>query len=115
MSKPIITAIFCSCLVSCVALAANESASLDLSSTTHGASISPKKTVVDINQATVNTLMTLHGLAEKKAQAIVTYREDHGKFSSVDQLVAVKGIGNKLLEKLKANNPNRIVCKTPHT
>ena len=110
MSKPMITALFCSCLVSCVALAANESASLDFSSTAHGASVPSKEPVVDINQASVKALMTLHGLAEKKAQAIVAYREDHGEFSCIDQLVAVKGIGNKLLEKLKANNPDRMIC-----
>ena len=115
MSKPIITAIFCSCLASCAVLAANESVLIDNSSNAQGASISSKEPVVDINQANVSTLMTLHGLAEKKAQAIVAYREDHGEFSSVDQLVAVKGIGKKLLEKLKANNPNRIVSKVSRT
>ena len=110
MSKPIITAIFCSCLVSCVALAANESMSTDLPINAPHASIPLAEPVVDINQANVSTLMTLHGLAEKKAQAIVKYRQAHGGFKGVDQLVAVKGIGDKLLEKLKANNPDRIIC-----
>tara|TARA_B100000886_G_C20335992_1_gene454519 strand:- start:677 stop:949 length:273 start_codon:yes stop_codon:yes gene_type:complete len=84
-------------------------------STSPHASVSLDDPVVNINQASVNILMTLHGLAEKKAEAIVAYREAHGEFSSVDDLVVVKGIGKKLLEKLKANNPNRIVSKVSHT
>ena len=115
MSKSIITGIFCSCLVSSVALAANESMSTVAPSTSPHASVSLDDPVVNINQASVNILMTLHGLAEKKAEAIVAYREAHGEFSSVDDLVVVKGIGKKLLEKLKANNPNRIVSKVSHT
>ena len=114
MSKQIIIATFFSCLVSCAVLAANESVLIDNSSNTQGASIPLKEPVVNINQASIKNLMTLHGLAEKKAQAIVAYREAHGEFSSADQLVAVKGIGKKLLEKLKANNPGRIVCKASH-
>ncbi|MBV52711.1 MAG: competence protein ComEA [Coxiellaceae bacterium] len=115
MSKPIITAIFCSCLVSCVALASNEPASLDHSSNAQVAYMPLKEPVVDINQASIKVLMTLHGLAEKKAQAIVEYRQAHGEFSGVDQLIAVKGIGKKLLEKLKANNSGRIACKASNT
>jgi competence protein ComEA len=36
----------------------------------------------------------------KKAEAIVAYRSEHGPFKSVDELVNVKGIGDKMLEQL---------------
>ena len=41
----------------------------------------------------------LHGVGEAKARAIVEYREAHGAFASVDQLLEVKGIGAATLEK----------------
>jgi competence protein ComEA len=54
--------------------------------------------VVDINKADIETLTLLKGIGEKKAKAIVAYRELHGKFDSVDELLNVKGIGEKMLQ-----------------
>ena len=57
---------------------------------------------VNINTASAKELETLPGIGAKKAQAIVEYREEHGgSFKSVDELKEVKGIGPKLLEKLR--------------
>ncbi|WP_421192517.1 ComEA family DNA-binding protein [Aeromonas jandaei] len=53
---------------------------------------------VDINTATLAELTNLKGIGDKKAQAIVDYREKQGKFTSVDQLVDVSGIGPATLE-----------------
>ena len=39
------------------------------------------------------------GIGATKAQAIVAYREEHGNFASVDELLEVKGIGEATLEK----------------
>lgn len=55
-----------------------------------------------MNQANLQQLQTLNGVGEKKAQAIVEYRQKNGGFKTVDELVNVKGIGPKLLEKNKA-------------
>ncbi|MFQ5937884.1 MAG: ComEA family DNA-binding protein [Acidiferrobacterales bacterium] len=61
---------------------------------------------VNINTADVQTLVTLEGVGEKRAQAIIEYREKHGPFEAVDDLVKVKGVGKKTVEK---NRPNMTV------
>ena len=57
--------------------------------------------VIDINSAPVEDLQRLPGIGEKRAQAIVAWREEHGPFQSVDELVQVSGIGEKLLAGLR--------------
>ena len=57
--------------------------------------------VIDINSAPVEDLQRLPGIGEKRAQAIVAWREEHGPFQSVDELVLVSGIGEKLLAGLR--------------
>ena len=57
--------------------------------------------VIDINSAPVEELQRLPGIGEKRAQAIVAWREEHGPFQSVDELVQVSGIGEKLLAGLR--------------
>ncbi|MCE0916187.1 MULTISPECIES: ComEA family DNA-binding protein [unclassified Pseudomonas] len=55
---------------------------------------------VDLNQADASTLQSeLNGIGKAKAEAIVAYREAHGPFQSVDELLEIKGIGNALLER----------------
>lgn len=56
---------------------------------------------VNINTADLGTLMTLNGIGEVKAQAIIDYRTNNGAFSSVEDLLNVTGIGEKTLEKLR--------------
>lgn len=55
---------------------------------------------ININTADKTTLTELPGIGDKKAAAIVQYRKDHGEFKNPQDLLAVKGIGPKLLEKL---------------
>ncbi|MFK3800065.1 MULTISPECIES: ComEA family DNA-binding protein [unclassified Pseudomonas] len=55
---------------------------------------------VNINNATAETLQKeLSGIGSAKASAIVAYREENGAFTSVDELIEVKGIGKALLDK----------------
>lgn len=55
---------------------------------------------VNINTASAEQLASnLKGVGLKKAQAIVEYRKAFGDFKSVNELTAVKGIGDKTLEK----------------
>lgn len=55
---------------------------------------------VDINSADKKELMTLKGIGEKKADAVLLYRKANC-FKSVDDLTAVKGIGPKFIAKNK--------------
>jgi competence protein ComEA len=60
--------------------------------------------VVNINTADAQALAdNIHGVGLKKAQAIIEYREAHGPFQSVDDLIDVKGIGQKLMQKNREN------------
>ncbi|MCK9373634.1 MAG: helix-hairpin-helix domain-containing protein [Sulfuricurvum sp.] len=56
---------------------------------------------VNINRANSAQLQTLNGIGPTKAQEILKYRKLHGGFKTVDELVDVKGIGPKTVEKLK--------------
>lgn len=56
---------------------------------------------VNINTANVEELQQLKGIGAKKAAEIVAYREAHGEFKNVDELINVKGIGKATLEKLR--------------
>lgn len=58
------------------------------------------ETKVNLNTADVEQLQReLKGVGSTKAKAIVDYREAHGPFVSVDELLEVKGIGASILEK----------------
>ena len=56
---------------------------------------------IPVNTAGVEELDTLPGIGPKTAQAIVEYRETHGKFNSAEDLLQVPGIGPRKLAALK--------------
>jgi len=58
---------------------------------------------VNINTATPAELTTLSGVGPAKAAAIIEYRDANGKFATIDDLSKVKGIGEKIMEKIKAD------------
>ena len=57
--------------------------------------------VIDLNAADAYDLDRLPGIGPAKAEAILVYREEHGPFQSVDDLLAVSGIGEVTLEDLR--------------
>ena len=57
--------------------------------------------LVDINSATKDELMTLSGIGSGKADAIISYRDQHGAFSSAEDIKNVDGIGDGTFEKIK--------------
>ncbi|HIQ79260.1 MAG TPA: helix-hairpin-helix domain-containing protein [Candidatus Scatomorpha intestinavium] len=56
---------------------------------------------IDINSASAETLTLLPGIGEVRAEAIISYREAHGGFKSVDELLEIDGIGPAILEGLE--------------
>ncbi len=58
--------------------------------------------LVNINTANVDELQELPGIGAGKAEAIVTYRHDNGKFNEIDDLDNVPGIGPALISRIRA-------------
>jgi competence protein ComEA len=57
--------------------------------------------LVDVNVADGATLQTLPGIGPVMAERIIAYREAHGRFHTLEDLIQVKGIGEATLEKLR--------------
>ncbi len=60
-----------------------------------------RKPIVNINNADLTKLRTIKGIGPKKAQAIVNYRKAHGLFKRVEEIKLVKGISEKLFNKIR--------------
>lgn len=56
---------------------------------------------VSINSANKEELMTVSGIGEAKANAIISYRQNNGNFNSIEDIKNVSGIGDALYEKIK--------------
>ena len=57
--------------------------------------------VVNINTADAATLKSLSGIGDAKAQAILAYREEHGSFSSIEEIMQVPGIKESTFSAIK--------------
>ncbi len=57
--------------------------------------------LVDINKADKAGLMTLPGIGESKAEVILQYREEHGAFQSIEDLMQIPGIKEGVFDKIK--------------
>ena len=56
---------------------------------------------ININTAEKEELMTLTGVGEAKAQSIIAYREEHGGFQSIEELMQIEGIKEGVFNKIK--------------
>lgn len=64
-------------------------------------SVQSTENKVNLNTADAAALMTLSGIGESKAQAILAYREANGGFSSIEEIMNVQGIKESTFVKIK--------------
>ena len=57
--------------------------------------------LVNLNTADVAALMTLPGIGESRAKAIISYREQHGAFAKIEDIMKVSGIKQAAFSKIK--------------
>lgn len=74
----------------------NESSSIDIKE-----NVQNKDGKININTANESELDSLPGIGKSKAEAIIKYREDNGKFKSIEDIKNVSGIGESAFEKIK--------------
>lgn len=60
-----------------------------------------EKGLININSATREELLALPGIGPAYSKRIVEWRNEHGRFTSVNQLLEIKGIGEKRLANIK--------------
>lgn len=68
-----------------------------------GESSNSEQDKIRINYATQEEIESLSGIGPSKAEAIIQYREEHGMFQSVEDLLEISGIGEKTLENFRDN------------
>jgi len=56
---------------------------------------------IDLNRADIDDLVAVPGIGPATAQRIVAFRDEHGPFRRVEDLLKIQGIGEKSLEKLR--------------
>ncbi len=61
----------------------------------------PSTEKININTATVEQLQTLPGIGPAMAKGIVEHRNKVGKFTKIEEIINVKGIGEKKFQKIK--------------
>ena len=57
--------------------------------------------LINLNTASKSELMSLKGIGESKASAIIEYREQYGKFVNIEEIKLVSGIGDKIFSNIK--------------
>ncbi|KXJ37862.1 competence protein ComE [Bacillus spizizenii] len=62
-----------------------------------------KGALVNINTATLEELQGISGVGPSKAEAIIAYREENGRFQTIEDITKVSGIGEKSFEKIKSS------------
>ena len=62
----------------------------------------PERTLVNVNTASAEELEALTGIGPALAEAIVSYRDEHGAFKTPEELMNVKGIGEGKLSAFRA-------------
>ncbi|SOS35356.1 putative secreted protein [Pseudomonas syringae group genomosp. 3] len=97
---PLIFALLTSASVAVSATPASQPPPPPTENVATAAVLEPRDDRVNLNTADALTLQKeLSGIGKNKADAIVAYRETAGDFTSIEELIEVKGIGKAILEK----------------
>ena len=62
--------------------------------------------LLNINRVDAETLTRIDGIGQVLSERIISYREDYGTYTSLDELLRVDGIGTKTLERIRS----RLIC-----
>ena len=81
----------------CITIKSKEETKQDSTSS----SSNNESSIISINTATKEELMSLNGIGEGKAESIIEYREENGEFKTIEDIKNVSGIGDSLFEKIK--------------
>lgn len=87
----------------CETVTVTECPKVNSSSDSSSTSGEVTKDKISINTGTLEELMTLNGIGEAKAQAIIDYRTENGPFKDIEEIKNVSGIGDQAFEKIKDN------------
>lgn len=82
-------------------MGASENLEPNLQESTSKENDSSAEDKVNINTADIDKLTSLPGIGEAKANSIISYREDHGAFQSIEELKNVEGIKDGVFNKIK--------------
>lgn len=104
MRKVFLSSLFCALLASVslgvVAAPAAPAPAAQVTAPSTATKTEQMGAAININKADAETLQReLSGIGKGKADAIVAYREANGEFTSIDELIEVKGIGKAIFEK----------------
>ncbi len=68
----------------------------------HDEEVKPINILVNVNEASFSELLNVPYMSESRVAYLIMYREEHGDFQSLDELINVKYIGAATLEQIKA-------------
>ena len=96
MFRTVLSMAICSCLLGTAPMAAAQA-----KSTARAAAKPASTAIVNLNTASASDLEGLPGIGAKTAARIVEYRQKNGPFKKVEELMNVRGVGEKNFLKLK--------------
>lgn len=94
-------------ILSCSLLTGSSHANVSLTQETSA----PIHKKINLNTASVTDLLhVVKGIGQKRAQAIILYRQKHGQFRNITDLASVKGLGLRFVQTHRSELDAKLVC-----